>query len=353
MDKKISPALFAIGVIIAIGILLCGSVLLPHDRYYRYQAHNSITTRHADWIYERLHFDPKPVHVALVGSSRTIGWSSAPKIEQEFCKQTGKKINVANLGIPYTGRNMHYVIAKEALRTKQPALMVVELNEIETRRPHYGFIFLADPADVITAPALLNLNYIVDFLRLPGRQVALFYKSIFNRPDIRSSFDPQKYLPSNRDMTQTVDFINGQSKSRDVVHHRDALEEMRTERANEVSPLHLLPKPLRPLEYRFSRAYLRKIESMAEKHASEMSYVYLPAYHAPVPIDGLLKELDVNKPIIDLGGSIAFKSSLWLDATHLNADGAITQSKKFAQQLAQQLTQGENFTNTLAACKPN
>ena len=48
-----------------------GMSLLPHDPYIRYQTMQGTIFERATWMYERLHFDPAPVDIVLVGSSRT------------------------------------------------------------------------------------------------------------------------------------------------------------------------------------------------------------------------------------------------------------------------------------------
>ena len=188
MEKTLSPLAFVYGVVVCCFAILAASIAAPHERYYRYQEHHSGTTRKADWIYERLHFDPAPIDVALIGTSRMGAGLSGPGIEKLYCEATGRRIVVANLSIPETGRNMHYVIAKEAYRTKSPALTVLELNERETRKPHNGFIYLADASDVLTAPMLINVNWLNDLLRLPGRQAALYVKSAARRPRPADTF---------------------------------------------------------------------------------------------------------------------------------------------------------------------
>jgi len=334
MEHKINPFFFCFAVVITLGVLLGASIMLPHDRYYRFQAHNDVTTRKADWIYERLHYDPTPIDVALIGTSRIAGGLSGPLIEHSYCQATGRRIHVANLAIPVTGRNMHYVIAKIAARTKAPMLYVVELNEIESRRPHAGFIFLADASDVLTAPILLNLNYIKDLLRLPGRQASLFIEGITGKPAIRTAFDPQEYAGPHLDRTENIISIDGQNNSRRVSHARSEMDAMRAERMKDVSPLHLLPKPLRAFEYRFSRYYFRKIEALSTKFGGDTAYTYVPAYGADMMPLALIAELGIGQAIIDLGGDIAKDASMWLDATHLNTDGAVNTSEKFAAQLA-------------------
>jgi hypothetical protein len=330
MERNLNPLRFALAAVIALGVLLGASIMLPHDRYYRFQAYDNVTTRKADWIYERLHFDPTPIDVALIGTSRTGGGLSAPLIERAYCKATGRRIRVANLGLPETGRNMHYLLAREAAKTKAPALTIVELNDVETRKPHSGFVFLADARDVLTAPAAINLNYLSDLIRLPGRQAALFAQTIFGQPALRKTFDPQAYAGAHMDRTTVQIAIDGGVKSRDVVRSRDDMNALRARRMQNVSPTWLAPEPLRFLEYRFSKAYLNRIEHAA----NDVAYVYLPAYGEPAPAQQLLTALEIDERIIDLGGAAALDPSLWLDATHFNAEGARDASLRLADALA-------------------
>jgi len=336
MEQRISPLMFLLATIVFMTVLLGASIMLPHDRYYRFQAHDTVTTRKADWIYERLHFDQTPIDVALIGTSRMVGGLSGPQIETAYCRATGRRIRVANLAIPVTGRNMHYLLARETMRAKPPALLVIELNEIETRRPHADFIFLADARDVLSAPVMLNLNYVSDILRLPGRQASLFVQTVTATPSVQRTFDRNAYLGANLDRTEQIHFIDGRTKSRDVVKTPQQMEALSKHRDASISPLYLLPKALRPLEYRFSRYYLRKIEALALQHGAGIAYAYLPAYRAANIRPGLLDELAIKAPIFDLGGAIANDPAKWLDATHVNSNGAKTQSLRFANILAAQ-----------------
>ena len=336
MERKLNPLLFALSAVISLCVLLSASILLPHERYYRFQAHDNVTTRKADWIYERLHYDETPIDVALIGTSRMAGGLSGPLIEREFCRITGRGIHVANLAIPVTGRNMHYVLAKEALRAKSPALIVLELNDVETRRPHEGFIFIADARDILTAPIAINLNYVSDILRLPGRQATLFFQTITKTAPLRSSFDQAAYAGAHLDLTEIVIAIDGRIKSRRIINSRAQMEALRIHRETETSPIYLLPIIARQLEYRFARHYLNKIENAAKIKGGVIAYAYLPAYGAaefPAP---LADELNINEPLIDLGGDVAADHTQWLDATHFNADGAASASRRFAVQLATQ-----------------
>ena len=333
IDKTISPGLFITLAIVLLGILLSTSLLLPHDRYYRYQSHDNISTRKADWIYERLHFDETPIDVALIGTSRMAGGLSGPLIQKRYCKATGREIHVANLAIPMTGRNMHYVVAKEAARIKQPTLAVIEINDVESRRPHPGFIFLADAHDVLTAPLMLNMNYFSDLIRLPGRQANLFAQSVLGKPTVRREFDPESYAGSNLDLTEIMLSIDGQIMSRYVYNDRARMNAMQSIRLENASPVYLLPSPLRTLEYRLSRIYINRIQHEITKIGAATEYAYLPAYGEPAPPQAMLEELGLNTPMFDLGGDAANDAAQWLNVTHFNADGARRASERFTDRL--------------------
>jgi hypothetical protein len=335
MEKRLSPSGFVFAAFVFTLALLGVSIVAPQNPYYRWQEHTSGTTRKADWIYERLHFDPAPIDVALIGTSRSAGGLSGPDIERAYCKATGRRIHVANLSIPETGRNMHYVIAKEAMRTKKPALTIIELNEVETRKPHNGFVVLADTSDVLSAPILINLNYFSDLARLPGRQALLWFETLTGRAAVRTKFDPSDYLGHDLDRTRELPLLDGRIISRFVKMPASQLNAAADARRASASDLRL-PSMLRPFEYRFSRIYLEKISALAAKGGRDIAYVYLPAYQAPVMPEQIKADLGIEAPIIDLGGPIANDPAKWLDATHVNAWGAIEQSARFAAALAEQ-----------------
>ena len=334
METRLSPLRFVVAALAALVALLGASILLPHDRYHRFQAHHDVTTRKADWIYERLHYDDTPIDVAFIGTSRSAGGVSGPLVEQEYCTLTGRKIHVANLALPATGRNMHYAIAKEAARTKAPALTLVELNDVESRRPHGGFIFLADATDVLSAPVWINFNYVSDLLRLPGRQVALFMQSLTGKAAIRPAFDPDAYAGSHFDRTEEIVAIDGRTRSRQVIHNAAAMEAMRLQRQTGLSPQFILPKSLARLEYRFSRRYLKKIEQVTTGSNGKLAYVYLPAFAASAPSAAILEALDIGLPVISVTDDIETDPSKWFDATHLNRDGAQATSRRIAAAIA-------------------
>ena len=334
MARDLSPFAFFMAAIIFTLTLLSASVVAPVDPYYRWQELTAGTTRIGDWIYERLHFDPKPIDIALIGTSRTQTALSAPDIEHTYCEMTGRQIHVANLAVPETGRNMQYVIAKAAISAKKPAITFVELNEYEPRKPHRNFVVLADAKDVLGAPLFINTDYFSDIIRLPGRQAMLLFRSITQRPAVRTRFDKAAYKARLRDHTKSITFTDGRVATRFVVANADDLEKERAAIARRSIKLHL-PGAFKTLEYRFSRLYLRKIERLAAASGGSVEYFFLPAYKAPAFPEDLGREIGINAPDIDLGGAdVANDPDLFLNATHMNAWGAEIETMRFAHALA-------------------
>lgn len=334
MNPALAPRAFVAVAVVAVLGLLAALFAAPHERYYRFQAYDSGTTRKADWIYERLWFDPTPVDVALVGTSRTGGALSGPQIEAGYCALTGRRARVANLSIPETGRNLHYVIAKEAVRAKRPALVVVELNETEARKPHRGFVFLADARDALAAPVAINVNYFSDLARLPGRQARLLFETAARRPTLRARFDPAAYAGAHLDRTRELDLIDGRRIFRAGADSAEALDAQRRRRLAKASARHVLPAPLRVLEYRFSRRYLEAIEDLAASADARVDYVFVPAWRAPAMDDALLAELGVDGEPMRVATDLTDDAPFWFDDTHLSASGAARASRDFAAALA-------------------
>jgi hypothetical protein len=333
MERSLSPAAFVFSALVMALTLLAASVVAPQDAYYRWQELDHGTTRKADWIYERLHFDAEPIDVALIGTSRTGGGLSGPDIEAAYCAATGRRIRVANLSIPETGRNIHYVIAKETIQTKNPTLMIVELNETEARRQHRGFVMLADVEDVLTAPIIANINYFPDLARLPGRQAALYFNTLVGRGAVRPSFDPGAYQGHDLDRTRELPLLDGTVISRFAAASKEELDAAHVRRTDKISGVFHLPASLRRLEYAAPRFYLSKIESLAAAQGGDIEYVFIPAWREGRMPPELAEDLGIDRAIIDLGGRIAEDPGKWLDATHVNAWGAADLSSRFAAAL--------------------
>src|ERR1700679_2446419 len=79
---------------IVLALLFAATLLLPHDRYIRYQQLTDSDLFRTRWVYERIHFDKTPIDVAIVGSSRVEAAINASVLEMELTEKLGRRIHV-------------------------------------------------------------------------------------------------------------------------------------------------------------------------------------------------------------------------------------------------------------------
>jgi hypothetical protein len=308
-----------------------GMILLPHDKYLRYQSLNDHSAPNAYWIYERIHDDPTPIDIAFIGSSRT-GRSMNTKRLQDDLALHGVNVQAVNFHVVKTGRNMHYAVAKELLRNRKVKLLVLEMTELEDRKPHPDFIFLADTRDVLLAPLFINARYLADLARLPGRQVDLFLETQWQRHGWRTAdFTPPPYEGANLDRTDYLLTLDGVNHSLEGRHTFEQMEAMRREQEAEITPP-VLPASLEWLEYRFPRHYIDRIFEMAARNATKIVFLYLPRYGGP-PTPGPYDRLYARRAGLINPWSAVQDFRLWGDDSHLNGPGSHVATDAVAEAL--------------------
>jgi hypothetical protein len=275
-------ALLLLGVLLGSFVILCVlSVLLPHNRYIRYQQFDQSDLFKLRWVYERIHDDPTPIDVAIIGSSRVEAALSAPDLGAALSRKLGRPIHVANLAVPYEGRNLHYIIAKELLashpETKIILLSVVERADIT----HPAFRYVADTKDVLRAPWFINHYYAVDAAFLPYRQMYYFVQSIFPTWFGKSLALRNDYLGTDWDSTQSFRTPTGRFIDRNLVASPQRLAsgsaEMKSGLGNgdgywvQPSSWYALNAPLEPV-------YATRLAAMATQCGAHVIFVHLPFY---------------------------------------------------------------------------
>jgi len=318
-------------------LLLVGLVFLPHDRYIRFQDFRIEAYARLGWIYERIHFDPTPIDVAFVGTSRTMNGVDAAAVAALMSERSGpgtRPLHAANFGIPGYGRNLHWLIARELLENRKVGVLVLEIFENETRKPHPLFVYPADVSDVLGAPALINLSYVHDIMRLPFRQLSLFVKSLWPEGfGLKRRFDPARYDGETVDNTRFV-HVNGRALTplRDGRIDPAVLDAIASSR-NKEKNVHMMGRLLDDLEYHFPRYYVRQILDLADRNRVPVKFLYLTSYGRPnMPYDSNLYE--GRGEIITVNDILAKKEN-WGDIDHLNLYGAAELSARLATMLAQ------------------
>ena len=251
-----------------------GMSLLPHDPYIRYQVMQGTIFERATWMYERLHFDPTPVDIVLVGSSRTARGIDPGALAAALAAQ-GQSLNVVNLSLAASGYDLQYALAHEALETKAVKLLVVSLVEQFPRDGHQAFADLGRSSEIVGSPWLINRNFVHNLARLPIRQLQLALKSWLPEAfGLRRDFDPEAYRLATFDprfapLTEPVPpkteeeiaALEAESK----FHHRDLT-------------LPVLPDSLSFVEFGMTQTYIKQLAALAKAEGAELVFLYLPFY---------------------------------------------------------------------------
>jgi hypothetical protein len=270
-------ALFGIGF-----ALWCAlSLLLPHDRYIRYQQLTDSDLFRTRWVYERIHYDKTPIDVAIIGSSRLEAAISAPVLEKELSEKFSRPIHVANLAIPQEGRNLHYLVARELVE-KHPETRIILVSVVEQADlTHPAFRYLADVDDLLREPLLINHYYFLDAAFLPYRQMSYFVQTQFPGWFGMSRSFRQDYQGTGFDTTYSFYLPSGKLVNRYTVRPPDKLAADSTQTIEEdggawhrQSHWHALNNPL-------ESEYTKRLADAAKKHCVEVVFVHLPFYNTP------------------------------------------------------------------------
>jgi hypothetical protein len=315
---------FTILAALAVALLLSAAVcLLPEDAYQRWRLMDDNMDGRLRWIYERIHFDPRPIDVAIVGPSRAQLGFSAAAIEQDLAER-GKPANVVNFAVPGDGRDIQWAILDELLKAKSPKAVVLEVDDQPYPFGHFAFKYVA-PADAIVFPPSPFLhNYLYNLAYLPVRKLKLFGANLF--PDLfglPKQFDPEHYAQNRTDYSTS--FI-GDGKLVDMEHP--------VPRATLLAEPHA-PVPRTLMARAFARLnggedhlYIEKIAREAKAHGTQLVFVYMPMFEGPPTIS----DLDFLKQygLVMNDGDLASRDELFENWSHLNHAGAMTASARLA-----------------------
>lgn len=126
-------------VIAATAALVVAVCFLPHDKRVRYQALRGSIHERAGWVYDRIHNDPTPVDMVIVGSSRAAAAFDQNEIGHRFSKAYGTKFEVANFSFAQAGLDLTYAVLKDTLETRTVRDVVLGVTERQARTGHPAF----------------------------------------------------------------------------------------------------------------------------------------------------------------------------------------------------------------------
>ncbi len=348
-QASLTPLRFLALVMALVVMSVLGICLLPHDRYVQFSALHDGAVVKAGWIYERIHFDDTPIDVMFVGTSHTVFGVNSAQVEQAYGDATGQQLHVVNFGLPHLGRDIQYLVAREAIETRRVKLLVIEIADDESRSLHPAFFELATPRELLEAPILINPLYLDNLSRLPLRQVSLFLQSALpgwmgTNPD----FDRAKYRGPNWDDTYqergSVAYPILNAPPRLQVHTSTELEAQHKHYVRLQQDKLQLPGFMQNLAYRANLLYLQWIVELARQHDVAVQLLYLPVYHAPA--SPLFAGYYAQFGKLWYPDMIYAEINNWLDVNHLNFQGSSALSHWLGVRIAEEQGNGIALTAT-------
>jgi hypothetical protein len=186
--ERSSAVYLAIAFLVAVGSFIA-LAFTEDDPYTRYKAVGTTDYIKAGWIYERLHFDPTPVDVAFIGSSRTMQGINSLEVEKALNTATGEKYHVVNLGLPKLGRDAPFLVGRMLAETKKPKIVLVEVDYLNIRNGTPIYPQLATFDDLLHAPQP-DMDFFYDLVSIPARHGRLLWQTLTSG---KSTFDPASY----------------------------------------------------------------------------------------------------------------------------------------------------------------
>ncbi len=338
LSRPISFLLLVMGMAVS-GLIAC--CFLPHDRYIFFQAiaAESDYSVPLKWIYERIHHDSTAIDIAFIGTSHTQSGVKSALVESTLHAH-GNPSRVVNFALPFLGRDLEYLLVKELLESRNIHELVIEVQESEPIYPHPCFSRLADPAELLRSPILINTGYFLNLASLPQRQVSMFMRSLFpSLFGLHPTFDSSNYAGHHWDDSYAMHTRQGFDNPRTAVHPPEFFDPYvvnlrRAEDQNHALARHLSFLPFRHnVLYRYNWLYLDAMVALARQHQAKITFLYLPSFHGPdAPNDAA--ELARLGPILVPRQALE-DTGLWQNVGHFNAAGAEQVSRWLGAVLSQ------------------
>lgn len=277
--RLLGPGAFIAVVALTFAICAAAAIALPHQPYIRFQNLKGTIYARIVWIYERIHYDPAPINIAFLGSSRT-GAGIYPTLIEPALAARGAPRRVVNFALPSTGFDIRDTIANELLSTRKVDLIVFDVGEIFPRDGHEAFGDVASLKQLATAPWLINRELPKDYLRLPLRQISLAFGSLSPQAfGFQPTFDPTRYWGSTIDPRNMLNLDENLGKL-GTPEHQTKLEAQAGLRRAQLRPS-LLPARFADIEFGVSRTYVERLIALAKAKKVKIAFLYLPFYKGP------------------------------------------------------------------------
>lgn len=310
------------------------SLSLPSSPYIRYQQSAGTILFHSKWIYERIHDDPTPIDVAVIGTSRFEAGVSPVELQRQLSAKTGHPIHVANLALLKLGRNLHYSIVKDLLKTHPETKMIVLSVDEEHVASHDLFRYVAEDADLLTSPIIINRYYFDDLFFLPYRHLSYFCQTLFPGAfGIDSRFQPASYLGT--DLDRSAGYISPTGKPKNGIQsappqklRAEATEVLASHQAMFKFPWLLGTERQMVIE----RDFTHRIVTLAHEHGVRVVFLHIPPFEGQNTVQNP-EAYSSQGDYLDMW-RIADDPSMYADGAHLNRAGALVLTDWLADKIA-------------------
>lgn len=325
----LARALFIFVMAIALAI---AATLLPDNPYQRYQLLDGTVYAKGKWMYQRVHFDPAPIDVAILGDSRTLIGLQPDRIAAQLA-QAGKPVQVANLSLVGEGRNIQWVLARDVMRIKRPKVLILTLSSGASPWGHDTFRYFASASDIWREAQYGLYDARKNVMYLPFRQLKLLAAQV--APGVfglEPAFDPATYNPAQDNWTTPRTSADGKFHDPQKLMTREELLEQFKKSPWEIGRHTAVPAPLRHITDADDRVYLDLIAAEARKRGIKVIFVAIPEFHRH---DGIRNRRYYESigPIQD-NADIAEREDLYMDVNHTNAAGSQLVSDRVAAVVA-------------------
>jgi hypothetical protein len=326
-----------ISLLILATALLCAiaAALLPDNPYQRSQLLDGTIHRKSRWIYERVHFDPAPIDVVALGSSRVGAGFDAP-LMQTLLASRGIHANVVNFSLPEAGRDINYAVFEDILTTKRPKLLILSVAEKPSRLGHSAFKFLARSGLVADPAYPGNINYLSNLAYLPYRQMKLTAARWFPQAyGLRTRFDPSLYWGHSAQSTGDIVLPDGSIKNGSKPAAMSELERgVHKLEAGEHPPM--LPRSMAHIEFGDEHVWTAKIAELAKRNHVRIMFLFLPYYSGPTHIQEQ-SFYERYGPVVN-AGFVHDHPEWYGDYGHMTSTGARVATRSIAADVANMLT---------------
>lgn len=296
---------------------------LPDDPFQRWQLTDAKWYRQLFWAYNRIHFDERPIDIAIMGSSKTLLGLNAEHLERKIA-EAGVPLKVANLSILGAGRNVQWSIAEELLQKRAPKLIILGVEDTTYPWGHPGFKYVGSPSEILFPPEPLLKDYFKDLAYLPWRQATLLAARVAPQlVGLKPKFDPGAYTLKQPAETVTKWIDDEVMVDRDAELTEAELLAQIAARTSE-APSRLDRVLLSCCNEGDDHVYIKKIADLASAHNTPILFIHMPHFHGAASTSerGFLEPRGF---IVD-GGVIAELTNepqYYENWRHLNNKGAI------------------------------